>query len=123
MFFLIIQKLIQSVMAITDPSIENSDVAKRQRKLVKTCLQFFETSDAVYWADKLVSLTSYHLEDVYLLCRSLFADKQYKRCAVLIKDNSLEAEIPAFRLLAARWVLLMRTLIVQTRNEKEQGFK
>jgi len=77
-------------------------VAKRFRHLVRSSISFCEAADAVFWADKLVSLTSNNIEDFHLLCKSLFLDKQYKRCAIMIKESGLEAELPVFRLLTAR---------------------
>ena len=91
-------------MEMNENCFDLSGVAKRLRILVKNSIRFSENSDAVFWADKLVSMTSNNVEDFYLLCRALHSDRQFKRCAILIKDSGLEGELPIFRLLAARLV-------------------
>ncbi|CAL4061020.1 unnamed protein product, partial [Meganyctiphanes norvegica] len=70
------------------------------RKLVKSYLERHHYTAAVFWADKVVSLSNAAPQDVYWLAQSYFNTKQYHRAILLINTHNLTKN-PTCRYLAA----------------------
>lgn len=67
----------------------NVDIDK-YRNLVRTYIDMHLYSAALFWADKVVSLSDSEPRDVYWLAQCMFLMKQYHRAAVLIRNKGLE---------------------------------
>ena len=57
------------------------------RLLVKNCKENENYKSAIFWCEKLCTLTSYKLYDLYLLAHCYYLDHQYKRCIHLIFEK------------------------------------
>jgi anaphase-promoting complex subunit 6 len=80
------------------------DVAAAQnlRALVHDCLAKHMYEAAIFFADKLVTLSAYAPAEVYTLAQAFFVDRQFRRCLQLLRTaDVIEADL-RFRYLAAR---------------------
>ncbi|CAD7705302.1 unnamed protein product [Ostreobium quekettii] len=75
---------------------------RRLRALVQDCLAKHLYTSAVFYADKLVTLSGSDPSDVYMLAQAYFVSKQFRRAIVLLKAESLLEKDQRFRYLAAR---------------------
>ena len=68
------------------------ELLRQLRELVTTYQSVGQVEGAVYWADKVASLsidTEEHPEDVYILGQALVTAKQYHRAATIAMRNNL----------------------------------
>jgi len=59
-------------------------------------------SSAIFWADKLATLSGDHEQDVYLLAQCYYYDGQYQRAALLLITRKCERSNLYFRCLTAK---------------------
>eukprot|EP00882_Tetradesmus_deserticola_P033005 GHRQ01037665.1.p1 GENE.GHRQ01037665.1~~GHRQ01037665.1.p1 ORF type:complete len:203 (+),score=102.44 GHRQ01037665.1:444-1052(+) len=71
------------------------------RSLVQDCIAKHLYSTAVFFADKLVTLTQYAPGDVYLVAQTYFVSRQHRRAVMLLKNHGLMEDV-RFRYLAAK---------------------
>uniref|UniRef100_A0A383WBY8 Uncharacterized protein n=1 Tax=Tetradesmus obliquus TaxID=3088 RepID=A0A383WBY8_TETOB len=71
------------------------------RSLVQDCIAKHLYSTAVFYADKLVTLTQYAPGDVYLVAQTYFVSGQHRRAVMLLKHHGLMEDV-RFRYLAAK---------------------
>jgi anaphase-promoting complex subunit 6 len=62
------------------------------RAVVQDCLNKSLFDTAIFWADKLVALTSHAIDDVFLLSTCYFKSKQYRRAVHLLKRCTQQLE-------------------------------
>ena len=60
------------------------------RKLIKSYIDLHLYSTALFWADKVVSLSNENTKDVCMLAHCMYLMKQYHRAAHLIRSRGLE---------------------------------
>lgn len=75
------------------------------RKLVRSYLDLHLYTSALFWADKVVSLSDGEPEDVYWLAQCMYLLKQYHRAAFLLKNKGLHKTHLVCRYLAAKCLL------------------
>uniref|UniRef100_A0A0A9YB07 Cell division cycle protein 16 n=1 Tax=Lygus hesperus TaxID=30085 RepID=A0A0A9YB07_LYGHE len=75
------------------------------RKLVRSHIDLHLYTSALFWADKVVSLSDGEPEDVFWLAQCMFLLKQYHRAAHLIQSKGLEKTHLVCRYLAAKCLL------------------
>lgn len=75
------------------------------RKLVRSYIDLHLYTSALFWADKVVSLSDSEPEDVYWLAQCMFLLKQYHRAAILLKNKGLHKSHLVCRYLAAKCLL------------------
>ncbi|XP_023724063.1 cell division cycle protein 16 homolog isoform X2 [Cryptotermes secundus] len=96
---------------------------EKYRRLVKSYIDLHLYSAALFWADKVVSLSNGEARDVYWLAQCMFLMKQYHRAAHLIRSRGLEKTHVLCHYLAVRCLLeareLSEALEVLTDAEKE----
>ncbi|BES96094.1 Cell division cycle [Nesidiocoris tenuis] len=91
-----------------DEMIINSDKSASidsYRKLVRTHLDLHMYSSALFWADKVVTLTNGEPEDVFWLAQCMYHMKQYHRAAHLLQSRGLEKAHLVCTYLAAKCLL------------------
>ena len=74
------------------PDTVSPELLRQLRELVWTYQSVGQVEGAVYWADKVVSLSNEaedHPEDVYSLGQALISAKQYHRAATIAMRNNL----------------------------------
>ncbi|GBF89495.1 anaphase-promoting complex subunit 6 [Raphidocelis subcapitata] len=71
------------------------------RALVQDCIAKHLYGTAVFFADKLVSLTDYGAGDVFLLAQTYYVSHQFRRAAMLLRQHGLMEDV-RFRYLAAK---------------------
>ncbi|KAJ9575801.1 hypothetical protein L9F63_007342 [Diploptera punctata] len=95
----------------------------KYRKLVKSYIDLHLYSAALFWADKVVSLSNGEAKDVYWLAQCMYLTKQYHRAAHLIRSRGLEKTHILCHYLAVRCLLeareLTEALQVLTNGEQE----
>eukprot|EP00898_Chlorokybus_atmophyticus_P002261 jgi/Chlat1/3035/Chrsp206S03287 len=74
----------------------------RLRLLVRSCLGHHLHSSAIFFADKLTTLSHSDPGDVYLLAQAYFVSSQYRRALHLLQQHDLVAAHPLFRYLSAK---------------------
>ncbi|XP_013411443.1 cell division cycle protein 16 homolog [Lingula anatina] len=74
----------------------------RLRAIVKSHIEKHQYESALFWADKVVSLSNGEVADVYTYAQTLFLTKQYHRAAYLITNRKLEKTNAACRFLVAK---------------------
>jgi anaphase-promoting complex subunit 6 len=72
------------------------------RSLVHDCLAKHLYSAAIFWADKVVTLSNYAATEVYTLAQAFFLSGQYRRCLMLLKNTGFVEKDLRFRYLAAK---------------------
>lgn len=109
-------------MANKEESEVNINIEK-YRRLVKHYIDLRLYSSALFWADKVVSLSSEDPEDIYWLAQCMYLLKQYHRAAELIMNRGLEKKHVLCYYLAARCFLEAYDLseAMQVLNCGEQG--
>ncbi|KAK5637885.1 hypothetical protein RI129_000202 [Pyrocoelia pectoralis] len=70
-------------------SVDNINV-DNYRKLVHTYLNLHAYNTALFWADKVVALTSGNPRDIYWLAQCMFLLKQFHRAAHLLRSKNLD---------------------------------
>nr|XP_054771442.1 cell division cycle protein 16 homolog [Lytechinus pictus] len=75
---------------------------ERFRSLVRCYIDKHQYDSAVFWADKVVTMSKGDVHDVYMLAQSLYHTKQYHRAAHLIRNRRLDKTHKAGRYLAAK---------------------
>ncbi|XP_021915028.1 cell division cycle protein 16 homolog [Zootermopsis nevadensis] len=83
---------------------------EKYRRLVKSYIDLHLYSAALFWADKIVSLSNGEPRDVYWLAQCMFHMKQYHRAAHLIRSRGLEKTHMLCHYLAVRCLLEAREL-------------
>ncbi|XP_075230807.1 cell division cycle protein 16 [Lycorma delicatula] len=78
---------------------------EKYRKLVRNYIDLHLYSAALFWSDKVVSLSDGDPNDVYWLAQCMFHMKQYHRAALLIKNRGLDKTNGLCQYLAARCLL------------------
>ena len=76
--------------------------AQNLRSLVHDCLAKHLYDAAIFFADKLVTLSSHSPAEVYTLAQAFFVDRQYRRCLQLLRTADFTDKDIRFRYLAAR---------------------
>ncbi|XP_047361479.1 cell division cycle protein 16 homolog isoform X1 [Vespa velutina] len=72
-------------------SMDNKDIdLKNCRKLIKSYIDLHLYSAALFWADKVVSLSNEDPKDICTLAHCMYLMKQYHRAAHLIRSRGLE---------------------------------
>lgn len=72
------------------------------QNLVHDCLAKHLYDSAIFFADKLVTLSNYAPAEVYTLAQAFFVNRQYRRCLHLLRATDLTSKDIRFRYLAAR---------------------
>ncbi|KAK3256966.1 hypothetical protein CYMTET_33925 [Cymbomonas tetramitiformis] len=75
---------------------------KKLRSIVQDCLSKHLYSSAIFFADKLVTLSEGAPGDVYLLAEGYYMNKQYRRVLLLLRGQNLLNANMHFRYLAAK---------------------
>ncbi|GLG97739.1 Cell division cycle protein 16, partial [Gryllus bimaculatus] len=103
-------------------SVEENINIDRYRKLVRSYLDLHLYSAALFWADKVVSLSGEDPDDVYWLAQCMYLMKQYHRAVNLIKSRGLEKTNLLCLYLVVRCLLEARepTDALQILSEVEQ---
>lgn len=81
---------------------------ERFRGLVRNYIDKHQYDSAVFWADKVVTISKGDVHDVYMLAQSLYHTKQYHRAAHLIRNRRLDKTHKAARYLAAKCLEAVR---------------
>ncbi|XP_058792330.1 cell division cycle protein 16 homolog [Phymastichus coffea] len=91
------------------------------RKLVKNYIDLHLYSAALFWADKVLSLSKENLKDVCVLAQCMYLMKQYHRAAHLIRSRGLEKKHVMCHYLLVRCLLEAKEFAeaVQVINEFE----
>uniref|UniRef100_A0A1Y1K8G6 Uncharacterized protein n=1 Tax=Photinus pyralis TaxID=7054 RepID=A0A1Y1K8G6_PHOPY len=76
-------------MEMKTVSVDNINV-DNYRKLVHTYLNLHAYNTALFWADKVVALTSGNPRDIYWLAQCMFLLKQFHRAAHLLRSKNLD---------------------------------
>ena len=74
------------------PESVSPELLRQLRELITTYQSVGQVEGAVYWADKVASLSTEaeeHPEDVYILGQALVSAKQYHRAATIAMRNNL----------------------------------
>lgn len=89
---------------ILDPEGQdtNPDLIAKLRLLVHRYRDRHCYKTALFWADKVASLSKYEAEDVYNLTQCMFCTGEYERAAIFIRKRGLHEKFNAFRYLAAK---------------------
>lgn len=87
---------------------ENNVDIDKYRNLVRTYIDMHLYSAALFWADKVVSLSDGEPRDVYWLAQCMFLMKQYHRAAILIRNRGLDKIHPLCLYLASKCLLEAR---------------
>eukprot|EP00232_Nephroselmis_pyriformis_P028431 CAMPEP_0182869414 /NCGR_PEP_ID=MMETSP0034_2-20130328/9926_1 /TAXON_ID=156128 /ORGANISM="Nephroselmis pyriformis, Strain CCMP717" /LENGTH=205 /DNA_ID=CAMNT_0025001873 /DNA_START=32 /DNA_END=645 /DNA_ORIENTATION=- len=74
----------------------------RLRSIVQDCLGKHMYSSAIFFADKLVTMSEGAPADVYLLAQAHYVSKQYRRALLLLRGEHLLNADARFRYLAAK---------------------
>ncbi|XP_073980642.1 cell division cycle protein 16 [Rhodnius prolixus] len=80
----------------------------RFRKLVRSYIDLNLYTSALFWADKVVSLSEGEPNDVFWLAQCMYLLKQYHRAALLIKNRGLDKTHLVCKYLAAKCLLEAR---------------
>ncbi|XP_055956001.1 cell division cycle protein 16 homolog [Patella vulgata] len=72
------------------------------RGKVKNYIEKHHYDSAMFWADKLVTLTNENVEDVYWYAQTLYLTGQYHRASHLLRSRKLDQSYSACRYLAAK---------------------
>ncbi|XP_034233878.1 cell division cycle protein 16 homolog isoform X2 [Thrips palmi] len=75
------------------------------RKLVRSYLDLHQYNAALFWADKVVSLSNDDPKDVYWLAQCMFHLRQYHRAVHLIRSRDLDKAHPLCHYLTVRSLL------------------
>ncbi|KAE8749359.1 hypothetical protein FOCC_FOCC003873 [Frankliniella occidentalis] len=75
------------------------------RKLVRSYLDLHQYNAALFWADKVVSLSNDDPKDVYWLAQCMFHLRQYHRAVHLIRSKELDKTHPLCHYLTVRSLL------------------
>ncbi|XP_063235320.1 cell division cycle protein 16 homolog [Bacillus rossius redtenbacheri] len=104
---------------VGEPSV-NIDV---YRELVKTYIDLHLYSAALFWSDKVVSLSNGDPKDVFWMAQCMFHTKQYHRAAHVICSRGLEKTHMDCQYIAVRSLLEARELgtALQILGENELG--
>ncbi|GAB6028590.1 anaphase promoting complex subunit cdc16 [Chamberlinius hualienensis] len=88
-------------MAGENDSVDQSRV-EFYRQLVKSYIDSHHYASALFWADKLLSLTNNDVYDVFMFSRCLLLTKQFQRAAHVIESRNLDKLYPECRYLAGK---------------------
>jgi len=103
---LVDQQQQQQRMSVDVPSISPCSIdLTKFRSLVRSYLDRGHNETAIFWADKVVSLSGGDPKDIYWLAYALFQSGQFHRAAHLIQSRDLLVTCLALRLLCARCFL------------------
>lgn len=102
---------------------KNQVDVEKYRKLVHSYLDLHLYSTALFWADKVVTLSENDPRDIYWLAQCMFHLRQYHRAALLIRSKGLDKTHHICRYLAAKCLLeakeFQEALMVLTGEESE----
>ncbi|KAJ4431999.1 hypothetical protein ANN_20613 [Periplaneta americana] len=105
-----LQRLNMEGVCETKALSEQNINVEKYRKLVKSYIDLHLYNAALFWADKVVSLSNGEARDVYWLAQCMFLMKQYHRAAHLIRSRGLEKTHMLCHYLAVRCLLEAREL-------------
>lgn len=77
-------------------------VLEKVRVIVRDCLDKHLYSSAIFFADKLVTMSGLATQDLYMHAQALFLGKQYRRALHLLRRHQLVSTDLRFRYLAAK---------------------
>lgn len=80
----------------------NAEIIHNLQNLVHDCLAKHMYDAAIFFADKLVTLSEYAPAEVYVLAQAFFIERQYHRCLKLLQTSDVVDKDIRFRYLAAR---------------------
>ncbi|XP_077975970.1 cell division cycle protein 16 homolog [Styela clava] len=80
----------------------NPELINRLRALVRQYREKRHYQTALFWADKVASLSKYEIQDIYNLAQCMYSVGEYERAALFIKGKRLHEKHSAFRYLAAK---------------------
>ncbi|XP_046543202.1 cell division cycle protein 16 homolog [Haliotis rubra] len=83
-------------------SVETKINLVRLRERVRSYIDKHHYDSALFWADKLVSLSGGSVEDVYWYAQTLYLTGQYHRASHLLRNKKLDKTHPSCRYLAAK---------------------
>ncbi|XP_054280788.1 cell division cycle protein 16 homolog [Macrosteles quadrilineatus] len=96
------------------------------RKLVRVHLDANANESALFWADKVASMSGGDPRDVYWLAQCMFRSRQYHRAAILIRNKGLDKTQPLCQWLAGLCLLEAReyndALLILTGEDEQIGF-
>ncbi|XP_077483717.1 cell division cycle protein 16 [Amblyomma americanum] len=73
---------------------------ERYRKMVQWYIDKHQYTTALFWADKLASMSRECSEDIYTVAHCLYLNKQYRRAAHFIESRGLHKKSLNFKILA-----------------------
>lgn len=80
----------------------NSEMGfENYRKMVQWYIEKHQYTTALFWAEKLASLSKENSEDIYTMAHCLYLTKQYHRAAHCIESRNLHKTSLTFKILAA----------------------
>lgn len=82
--------------------IDVAEKMERLRSLIMDLMSKHLYSSAIFYADKLVTLSDSDQSDMYLLAQAYFLSKQYRRAVNLVTKEDLFTLSNRFKYLAAR---------------------
>mmetsp|Transcript_25724 Transcript_25724/g.45680 ORF Transcript_25724/g.45680 Transcript_25724/m.45680 type:complete len:556 (+) Transcript_25724:138-1805(+) len=81
---------------------------QKVRHLVEVCIHQHQYDSAVFYADKLTTLSGGDLDDMFLLAQAYYFKKEYRRAVHFMKENFLIKSSIRFALLAAQCLAEMK---------------
>uniref|UniRef100_A0A1B6LCT4 Cell division cycle protein 16 homolog n=1 Tax=Graphocephala atropunctata TaxID=36148 RepID=A0A1B6LCT4_9HEMI len=103
---------------------ESLDI-ERFRKKVRFYLDANNNETALFWADKVATMSDGEPADVYWLAQSMFRSRQFHRAASLIKDKGLDKTEPLCQWLAGMCLLeakeYNKALLILSNDEEVMG--
>jgi len=92
----------------TPSSSASTESLASLRKLVSSCIQQHTYDAAIFFADKLTTLSDGHPDDMFLLAQAYFHKKEYRRAVHFLRENNLLKSSIRFALLAAQCLAGMK---------------
>jgi anaphase-promoting complex subunit 6 len=91
------------------------------RLILKECIERQQYRSAIFWSDKIVSLSDSSVNDVYLQAICFYNCKEYHRSAHSIKSRNLHKTVLSCRHLAAKCHVI-NTSLNQTIHSLNHSF-
>ncbi|CAH1788277.1 unnamed protein product [Owenia fusiformis] len=82
--------------------IEKCSYLPKLREIVRSSIDQHQYDTALFWADKVVTLSNNNTEDIYWYAQTLYLTEQYHRASNLLCTQQLDKKNPACRYLAAK---------------------
>ncbi|GAB5363189.1 hypothetical protein AAMO2058_000862000 [Amorphochlora amoebiformis] len=84
------------------------DQVQKLRSLVEMCIRQHTYDSAIFFADKLITLSKEEPGDMFLLAQAYFFKKEYRRAVHFLRENGLIKSSVQFALLAAQCLAAMK---------------